>query len=274
MSSNRMGYFMNSDGEVKEVKILAHIVIAVVALFTLVLQFPFGTIGAGERGVRLRFGAVTEHVLGEGLYTRVPFVEFVKKIDVTIQKEQVDADAASKDLQSVTSTIALNYHLEPSRVATIYQEVRREYGSRIIDPALQESVKAATSEYTAEELITKRPEVREEIKRLLKEKLEPRGILIDEFNIVNFSFSKSFNEAIEAKVTAEQQALAAKNKLEQIKFEAEQKVAEAKGKAEAIRIESSALQSNPQILELRAIEKWSGVLPQVTGGSVPFINIK
>ncbi len=104
-------------------------------------------------------------------------------------------------------------------------------------------------------------------------RLKERDILVDEFNIVNFEFSKVFNEAIEAKVTAEQQALAAKNKLEQIKFEAEQKVAEAKGKAEAITIESNALRSNPQILELRALEKWNGVLPQVTGGAIPFINL-
>jgi len=97
---------------------------------------------------------------------------------------------------------------------------------------------------------------------------------VDEFNIVNFRFSKVFNEAIEAKVTAEQSALAAKNKLEQIKFEAEQRVAEAKGKAEAITVESNALRSNPQILELRALENWNGVLPQVTGsGGIPFINL-
>jgi prohibitin 2 len=115
--------------------------------------------------------------------------------------------------------------------------------------------------------------VRDDIKSLLKAKLKERDILVDEFNIVNFEFSKVFNEAIEAKVTAEQQALAAKNKLEQIKFEAEQKVAEAKGKAEAITIESNALRSNPQILELRALEKWNGVLPQVTGGAIPFINL-
>ena len=97
--------------------------------------------------------------------------------------------------------------------------------------------------------------------------------MVDEFNIVNFEFSKNFNDAIEAKVTAEQQALAAKNKLEQIKFEADQKIAEARGKAEAMTIESNALKSNPQILELRALEKWNGTLPPVTGGAIPFINL-
>lgn len=135
-------------------------------------------------------------------------------------------------------------------------------------------MKASTAKFTAEELITKRELVRAEAKAALREKLEPRGIMVDEFNIVNFAFSGTFNSAIEAKVTAEQSALAARNKLEQIKFEADQRVAEARGKAEAIRIESDALRSNPQILELRALEKWDGVLPQVTGSSVPFINLQ
>jgi regulator of protease activity HflC (stomatin/prohibitin superfamily) len=116
--------------------------------------------------------------------------------------------------------------------------------------------------------------VRDEIKSLLSEKLSANGITVKEVNIVNFNFSQSFNEAIEAKVTAEQNALAAKNKLEQVKFEASQAIAEAEGKAKALQIEGQALSSNPQVKELRAIEKWNGILPQVTGDSVPFINIR
>src|SRR5678815_33713 len=152
--------------------------------------------------------------------------------------------------------------------------IRDRYKERLIDPAMQEAIKSSTAKFTAEELITKREAVREDIKNQLRTRLKDRDILVDEFNIVNFEFSKVFNDAIEAKVTAEQSALAAKNKLEQIKFEADQKVAEAKGKAEAITIESNALRSNPQILELRALEKWNGTLPQVTGGAVPFVNLK
>jgi regulator of protease activity HflC (stomatin/prohibitin superfamily) len=106
------------------------------------------------------------------------------------------------------------------------------------------------------------------------EKLNPRGIIVDDFNIVDFEFSESFNQAIELKVTAEQSALAAKNKLEQVKFEADQQVAEAQGKADALRIEASALQSNPQILQLRAIEKWDGQMPAVIGGgATPFVDV-
>lgn len=246
----------------------------VVALAFLMIAWPFGTISAGERGILLRWGAVTGKVLSEGLYVRVPIMDRVVSMDVKIQKEEVVATAASKDLQTVESKVALNYHIDPSRVANIYQEIGIQYNIRLIDPALQESVKSTTAKYTAEELITRREEVRDAIRAHLVEKLEPRGILIDDFNIVDFQFSASFNQAIELKVTAEQSALAAKNKLEQIKFEAEQKIAEARGKAEALRIESAALQSSPQILELRALEKWDGKLPTVMGdGTTPFVDV-
>ncbi|MFA5936006.1 MAG: prohibitin family protein [Patescibacteria group bacterium] len=245
----------------------------ILILIVLGIVWPFGTIGAGERGVQLRFGAVTGKILDEGLYFRIPIVETIRVVDVKVQNNQVEASAASKDLQSVSSIVAVNFHIAPERAAQIYQEIGVDYKSRLIDPALQESVKASTAKFTAEELITKREEVREEVKRHLKDKLEARGILIDDFNIVDFNFSDSFNEAIEAKVTAEQSALAAKNKLEQIKFEAEQDIASAGGRAQALRIESEALKSNPEILQLRALEKWDGRLPTVTGGSVPFVNI-
>lgn len=234
----------------------------------------FGTVGAGERGVRLRFSAVMGDVLDEGLYFQIPFVERVVTMSVQIEKNEASADAASKDLQSVSTTVAVNYHLDPARVDSVYQEFRNDYQSRIIDPSIQEAVKSAIALYTAEELITKRTDVREAIMTKVKEKIEPNGIILDELNIVNFSFSKSFNIAIEKKVTAEQEAFAAKNKLEQVKFEAQQQIEEAKGKAEAIRIEAEALKQSPAVLQLRALEKWDGVLPKVTGESVPFISVQ
>ena len=254
-------------------KNVIRIVVAIIVLVLLLPLSPFGTIAAGERGVHLRFTAVTGKVFGEGLYFRIPLIESVQMMDVKVQKYEMKSDAASKDLQTVHSVVALNFHIDPDRVGNIYQDVGLQFGDRIIDPAMQEAIKASTAKFTAEELITKREMVRDEIKSQLKARLKDRHIIVDEFNIVNFEFSKNFNDAIEAKVTAEQQALAAKNKLEQIKFEADQKIAEARGKAEAITIESNALKSNPQILELRALEKWNGTLPQVTGGAIPFINL-
>ena len=252
--------------------IVRNIMIAIVVFIPLMASF--GTVGAGERGVRLRFSAVTGSVLDEGLYFQIPFVERVVTMSVQIEKYEASADAASKDLQSVSTTVAVNYHLDPSTVDSVYQEFRDEYRVRIIEPSIQEAVKSAIARYTAEELITKRAAVRDDIKANVQEKMEPNGIILDELNIVNFSFSKSFNIAIEKKVTAEQEAFAAQNKLEQVKFEAQQRVEEAKGKAEAIRIEAEALRQSPQVLELRALEKWDGVLPKVTGDSVPFVNVK
>jgi prohibitin 2 len=254
-------------------KNVIRIAIGIIALLLLFLLSPFGTIAAGERGVHLRFTAVTGKVFGEGLYFRFPLIESVQMMDVKVQKYEMKSDAASKDLQTVHSIVALNFHIDPDRVANMYQDVGLQFKDRIIDPGMQEAIKASTAKFTAEELITKRELVRDEIKAQLKTRLKERNIVVDEFNIVNFEFSKNFNDAIEAKVTAEQQALAAKNKLEQIKFEADQKIAEARGKAEAMTIESNALKSNPQILELRALEKWNGTLPQVTGGAIPLINL-
>jgi regulator of protease activity HflC (stomatin/prohibitin superfamily) len=219
------------------------------------------------------FGAVTGEPLQEGLYVKVPFIDSVKKMDVKTQKYEVEAGAASRDLQTVSSKVALNFHVDPTKVNNIYQRIGKDYQERIIVPAVQESVKASTAKFTAEELITKRESVREEIKIVLMTKLNDEGIVVDEFNIVDFDFSKSFNDAIEAKVTAEQNALASKNKLEQIKYEAQQAVESAKGRAEAQKIEGQALLNNPQVLELRAIERWNGILPVYMTGTVPFVNI-
>ncbi|HCC05306.1 TPA: HflC protein [Patescibacteria group bacterium] len=261
----------NEDGNVKVVKFLPHtiiIVILIIGFFT-----AWGTVGAGERGVLLRFSAVTGEVKDEGLYFKIPFIETVKIVNVQIQKSEVPTGSASKDLQAVSTTIAVNYQVKSDNVANLYRELRNDYTTRIIDPAVQESIKNATAQFTAEELITKRSDVCDLIYMNIKNKLESKGIIVHEVNIVNFDFSESFNESIEKKVTAEQDALASKNKLEQVKYEAQQKIEEAKGKAEAIRIEADALRSNPAVLELRALEKWNGVLPTVTGGATPFINV-
>src|SRR4030095_1567972 len=224
-------------------KNMIRIAAAVIALLLIFVLSPFGTIAAGERGVHLRFTAVTGKVFGEGLYFRIPLIESVQLMDVKVQKYEMKSDAASKDLQTVHSVVALNFHIDPDRVANMYQAVGLQFKDRIIDPAMQEAIKASTAKFTAEELITRREVGRDEIKATLTARPKDRNILVD---VVNFECSKNFNDAIEAKVTAEQQALAAKNKLEQIKFEADQAIAEARGKTEAITTQSNARKSNPQ----------------------------
>lgn len=255
-------------------KITASIVSFIGILALLIFAFSsWGTVKAGHRGIVLRMGAVKGEIKGEGFYTKTPWLETVIEMDVRQQKEQVETEGASKDLQSVHATVALNLSVLPEKCGEIYQQIGIDYLVKTVAPAMQEGIKAVLAQYTAEELISKREIVRENVSKLIAEKLHPMGLKTEALNIVNFQFSKSFNAAIEAKVTAEQNALAAKNLLSQKEFEAQQVVATARGKAEAMQIESAALQKNPQVLQLRALEKWDGVLPKVSGGAMPFIDI-
>lgn len=234
-------------------------------------------VGAGQRGVVVRLGSVQDRVLDEGMHLKAPFVDSVKKLDVRTRKIETQESAASKDLQIVTTKIALNYHLDPESVNSLWQGIGSEYASRIIDPAIQEAVKASTAKYTAEELITLREEVKNTAKEILSKRLQENFMILDDLSIVDFDFSPSFNKAIEAKVTAEQEALAAKNKLEQVKFEAQQRIEQANAEAEAIRIQADAIRSQggKEYVNLKAIEAWDGVLPkQLLSDVVPFVNIK
>lgn len=258
-------------------KTIVGLVIGLFAFIALLIINPFVKVGAGERGVVLEWGAVTDRVLDEGIHWVMPIKDKVVKMDVTIQKEDETATASSKDLQNVTSNISINYRLDSSHVHTLYQELKKEYSGRVIDPAIQEFIKKTTANYTAEELITRRDEVKNDIRTALTDNLAKNHIIVEDVFITDFQFSKSFNNAIEAKVTAEQKALEAKNKLEQVKFEAEQKVATAEAEAEAIRIQAQAItqQGGKDFVQLRAIEKWNGQLPQqfVPGSAVPFLSL-
>lgn len=250
-----------------------------VVLIVLLLFKPWVQIGAGQRGVVLNFGAVQDRVLNEGLHFKVPIMQKVVMMDVRVQKAQTDASSASSDLQDVTLSVALNYHIVPDKANVVYQTIGIEFKERIIDPAIQEVTKAVSAKYSAEELITKRPSVSTAMKEALSEKLMASNIAVDAVSIVTFSFSKVFMDAIEAKQTAEQHALKAKRDLDRIKIEAEQTIAAATAEAEALRLQKMNI--SPDLIELRkieanlkAIEKWNGILPQVTGGgAIPFIGV-
>lgn len=256
------------------------LVIGVVGLIVLSIINPFVVIGPGERGVVMNFGAVQEGILNEGLHMRIPVVQKVVLLDVKEQKGEGEGQAASKDLQQVSTRVALNYHLDPLRVGRTFQSVGTlgDVSERIILPAVQEAVKAATAQYTAEELIGRRAEVRDRIRQLLAERLTRSGVIVDDFSIVNFSFSQEFENAIEAKTTAEQLKLKAERDLERIRIEADQKITQAKAEAEALRLQKESVTAELVQLRqieasLKAIDKWDGKLPSVTGGTIPFINI-
>ncbi|MBM4301554.1 MAG: prohibitin family protein [Deltaproteobacteria bacterium] len=256
---------------------LALIIGGIVAGF--LLLHPWVQVGAGERGIVLNFGAVQDNVLGEGLHFRIPVMQLVALMDVKVQKSLTNAAASSSDLQEVSSEVAVNYHIMPDKANVVYQTIGIAFKERIIDPAVQEMVKAVTARYTAEELITKRPAVSEEMRATLSERLRIYNIHVDAFSIVGFSFSKIFMEAIESKQTAEQLALKAKRDLDRIKIEAEQKITAAQAEAESLRLQRANISIDLIELRkveanLRAIDKWNGILPQVTGsGTVPFIGI-
>ena len=246
----------------------------VLLVLVILLYSALGTVPAGHRGVLLRLGRVTGEVKGEGLYTKIPFIDTVRIMDCRIQKEQVKTECSSKDLQTINAILALNFRVQPDRCQDVYQNIGMRSLETIVAPAMQEGVKAAIAQYTAEELVTKRETVRERMTELLGQRLAPLGIKTETLNIINLTFGAAFNQAIEAKVTAEQNALAAKNVLAQRQYEAQQLVATAKGKAEAMQIEAESLRTNPSILRLRALEKWNGQLPRVMGaGALPFIDV-
>ncbi len=250
------------------------LVIVVFGLFK-----PWVQVGAGERGIVMNFGAVQDKVLNEGIHFRVPVMQQIIKMDIKIHKVVTDAASASSDLQDVALSVALNYHVIPDKANLVYQTIGLEFKERMIDPAIQEVMKAVSARYTAEELITKRPAVSAEMQESLTKRLLLSNISVDAFSIVSFSFSKIFTDAIEAKQTAEQNALKAERDLDRIKVEAQQTIAAATAEAEALRLQKMNI--SPDLIELRkieanlkAIEKWNGILPQVTGGgAVPFIGV-
>jgi prohibitin 2 len=256
-------------------------IVAVGVLLVLLLMNPFVKIDAGERGVLLNFGAVQGDVLGEGLHLRIPIMQKIVKMDVKIQKSETRAEAASKDLQDIKSVIALNYHIIPDKANWVYQNIGVAFKERVIDPTVQEAVKAVTAKYTAVQLIGEREAVSTAIKDALSQKLADYNLYVDGFSVIDFSFSKKFTDAIEAKQEAEQLALKAQRDLDRIKIEAEQKVAQAKAEAESLRLQKQ--QITVELIELRKIEalreaiaKWNGTVPNVLlsgGGATPLFSV-
>ena len=239
------------------------------SLFSVVKTVPTGYVG-----VVTHFGAVQKQVLGEGIHTVMPFRTKVVNLNVRIQKIEANATASSKDLQTVTSKVALNFYLSKKKANVIYQNLGMDYQHSIIQPTIQESIKSATARYNAEQLITSRPKVKQDVYTYIKKRLAKSNIIVTDFSIVDFKFSPNFNDAIEKKQIAEQRALTAKNDLNRIKTEAEQAKAKAKGEADA-QLELAKAQAkaqellresvNGQIIQLKAIEKWNGVMPVSMG---------
>lgn len=244
---------------------IAYGAIAVVIL--LLIWSSFVTIGPGDRGVLMTFGAVHPGVLAPGLHMKIPFIQTVKSMNVQIQKSQTDESAASLDLQQVTTTVAVNWSINPADAEWVYQQLGAEdvIPSKVIAPTVSNAVKAVAAHYNAEELIEKRDAVRAAIQKQIVDGLQQYRIQVQGVSLTNFQFSPSYTEAIEKKQVAQQQALQANYDLQRIKVQAEQVIAKAAGDAKAQQLLQSTL--TPQIIQLKAVEKWNGVLPQVVGSS-------
>ena len=189
----------------------------------------------------------------------------MKKIDVTTQSATADKmSAASKDLQEVRAGVTVNYHYDISKLTQIYEQTKFDIDTRILQPRVQEALKAVAAKYTAEELIVKRSQVKSELDTLLRKELAKYNVIVDDVQLVHFDFSPEFNKAIEAKQTEVQNALKAKNILDRLKIESEQKIVQAKAEAETIRIQTEAIkaQGGQEYVQLKAISKWDGKLPQ------------
>lgn len=274
----------------KMVKILASIGVAVVLLIIL-LCASITSVPVGSTGVIIRMGSATGQTLSEGWHFKTPFVESVIDISNKVMKTDVAADSISRDLQAITSNISINYHLAAENSADIYRRVGLTYEDTLLQPAIQEAVKAVMAKYSAEELITNRSVVSSEISEEIRTKIGVYGIIIDEFNLTNFSFSDEFDAAIEAKQIAEQDKIKAATEKEKKTIEAEAAAAEktiaaeaeaeaiktkAEAEAEAIKTKADAQADankkirdslSEEVLENKKLETWDGVLPKVSTGS-------
>lgn len=262
-SSSNVDSLKSSNKKNKDVYIAVQLTLVII--FLAILSKFFVIVNAGERGVLMQFGKVQEQILGEGLHVIVPTVYSVKKLSVRVQKQESSAEASSKDLQDVFTDVALNWHIIPEEANAIFQQIgdEKEVVARIINPAVEEVLKAVIAKYTAEEIITKRGEVKAAVDEFLTLRLLTYHIAVDDISLVHVHFSQRFSDAVEAKQIAEQEAKAGEFLALKAVKEAEAKVNLAKGEAEVQRL----LQNNltPELLERQAIEKWDGKLPLIFG---------
>ncbi|MCC5634533.1 prohibitin family protein [Nostoc sp. CHAB 5844] len=243
---------------------------ALLFLITIFLT-PCVIVNAGERGVLMKFGEVQEQILGEGLHLIIPIVNTVEKLSVRVQKQAISTEASSKDLQDVFTDVALNWHIMPEEVNIIFQQIGNQENiiTRIINPAVEEVLKAIIAQYTAEEIITKRGAVKLGLDQALTTRLRSYHIAVDDISLVHVHFSERFGEAVEAKQIAEQEAKKAEFLALKAAREAEAKVNLAKGEAETYRLLRNGLTT--ELLQKQAIEKWNGKLPLVMGKENPKI---
>ena len=263
----------------EEGNVILGVCIGVVILILIIVCCSVIIVPTGYVGVKTRFGKVQNDAIQEGLNTKVPFIEKIKKIDCRTKKIETESSTASRDLQEVSLKVAVNYNVTKDTANILYKDVGKNYEDIVVNPAILESIKSITAQYTAEELITKRAEVSEKMQDLLKEKVTDKGFNVVDFNITDLNFSDAYNQAIEKKQVAEQEAKQAEYELQKSQVENEKKIAEAETNAKVMEAQNAS--TTEQAIKLKELEiqqafinKWNGQLPTTaTGESIPFLNI-
>ncbi len=257
-------FFYNDDiGEVRYVRIGITIFITLFVLVTFLESFT--TIKSGEVGLKERFGKITETSLKEGINFKVPYIESIRKVNIKVQKAELNTESSSKDLQTITTKLAVNYRVESDKATQLYKNVGNNYEETILIPAIQESIKAVISQYTAEQTITIRNEVSDKCLDEIQNKVGKYGIAIDDFNIIDLDFSAAYNQAIEEKQVAEQKVLTAQQELQKTKIDAEKKIVEAEATKKANELLKQTL--TDEVIAKQFIEKWNGQLPSTYAGN-------
>ncbi|MCM3039157.1 prohibitin family protein [Paenibacillus motobuensis] len=254
-------------------------VIITVIIVGIIAMGSFTQVEFGHVGLYKTFGKLNSEVLSPGIHFKIPFIQSVIQVNTQVTKAETDTTASSKDLQPVSTHVAVNYSVNKESAYNLMNNIGGAFDTIIINPAVQEIVKEVTARYQAEDLIAKRDVVAGEISELLTARLAKYDLIVNEINIVDFKFSDAFNQSIEAKQVAQQQALKASNDLKRVEIEAKQKIAQAQAEAESLKLKKQEV--TPELIELKqievqekALEKWDGKLPSVTGGATPFIDIQ
>lgn len=267
------------------INLIRYIVSAVIGLVVLIALFflwPFVSVPAGHVGVMTTFGSPSATVYESGLHFLVPISQSMHNVYVGVYKAQSDVAGSSKDLQQVDMKVAVNFNILPSSAATVFSTLQGDPWGQVMDPAVHDVVKAVAARYEATDLIQKRDQVSQEVRESLLNRFKSIGVNVSAVNIVDFQFSKQFNDAIESKITAQQNALRVENEIEQTKWEAQKTVVQseaalrvAQNQAKANDILGQSLAANPSLIEKMKIEKWDGRYPtyMMGGSSIPMIQI-
>lgn len=234
----------------------------IIGVFVLIMIIgSFRTIKSGEVGLKVRFGKIVDTQLNEGVNFKLPFIEKIIKVNIKVQKQEASVESSTKDLQTINTTVAINYHVDSAKAPNLYKTVGKNYADTVLTPAVKEALKNSIAQYNAEEITLNRSSVSENCLTAIQDKVEKYGIIIDDFNLTDFSFSEEYSKAIEEKQVAEQN-------LEKAKLESEKKITEAEATKKANELLQQTL--TKEVLVKHFIDKWNGELPKVSGSNNMF----